>query len=65
MTITGVASHTLIQGSKLKRGKVYVYDLMNLLYSLIGIAEVADLLMQSPAVPTREIVSLCHGCMGV
>ena len=58
MGIRGIASHTLKPGSALKRDKVYVFDLMNVLYSMLGVASIADLLLQSPAVPTREVVSL-------
>ena len=58
MTIHGVASHTLRPGSVLQRGKVYVFDCMNLLYSMLGVTAIGDLLMQSPAMPTREVVSL-------
>ena len=57
MGAPGVAAHTLQPGSTLKRGKVYIYDAMNLLYSLLSIAAVSDLLSQCPAVPTRELVS--------
>ena len=54
----GIAAHTLNRAKKsaLKRGKVYAYDAMNLLYSMCYISDIADLLNQSPPVPTREIV---------
>ena len=61
MGVTKVASHTLSPFSKkckLKRGpkNYYVFDTMNLLYSMCGISVIADLLMQKPPVPTRETV---------
>ena len=55
-----IASHTL-KGTKkclLKRGKIYLFDCMNLLYSLCCLSSIADLLVQIPAVPTRQLVSL-------
>lgn len=61
MGATNVASHTLSPFSKkckLKRGpkNCYVFDTMNLLYSMCGISAIADLLMQKPPVPTCETV---------
>ena len=41
----------------LKRNKAYLFDAMNLLYSMSKVVEIADLLGQNPPVPTREIVS--------
>ena len=54
----GIACHTLKGGktSVLKRGKTYVYDTMNLLYSMCFTSSIADLLNQSPPVPTHDIV---------
>ena len=59
MGIRRCAQHTLVKSAKsrLKRNKTYVFDAMNLLYSLCKVVEIADLLGQSPPVPTREIVS--------
>ena len=61
MGTTKVASHALSPFSKkykLKCGPKnwYVFDTMNLLYSMCGISVIADLLMQKPPVPTRETV---------
>ena len=61
----GIAANTLSLCSnvcKLKRGPkyVYVFDLMNLLYSMCCISAIADLLVQRPPVPTRETV--CMWC---
>ena len=57
---TGVAAHTLVKTKKsnLKRGSTYVFDAMNVLYSMCGVGAISDLLVQKPAVPTREIVCL-------
>lgn len=54
----GIAKHVLVKTKEcaLKRGAVYVYDAMNLLYSMCFVSAIADLLLQKPAVPTREIV---------
>ena len=54
----GIAAHTLNKSKKsaLQRGKVYAYDAMNLLYSMCYISGIADLLNQSPPIPTREMV---------
>jgi len=61
MGVTGLAKHTLSAaqkgGSDLKRGKVYVHDAMNLLYSLCTSSTMADALSQSPPVPTKELVN--------
>jgi len=54
-----IAAHTL-KGTKkchLKRGKTYLFDTMNLLYSMCSLCSIADLLAQQPAVPTRQLVS--------
>ena len=55
------AAHTLCPTKKstLKRGKTYLFDAMNLLYSLCFISAIADLLVQQPAVPTRDLVRIC------
>ena len=57
-----IAAHTLIHTKKstLKRGKTYLYDAMNVLYSMCSISSIADLLAQSPAVPTRNLVISMH-----
>ena len=59
MGVTGIAANTLIRDKKsaLKRGKTYVYDAMNILYSMCSISAISDILGQKPAVPTRNIVS--------
>ena len=61
MGVEGVAKHTLSPaqkgGSALKRGAVYVHDAMNLLYSLCSTSAMADVLSQSPPVPTKELVN--------
>jgi len=59
MGIGRCAQHTLVKSVKsvLKRNKTYLFDAMNLLYSICKVVEIADLLGQSPPVPTREIVS--------
>lgn len=56
-----IAANTLIKTSmsRLKRGKTYLFDAMNLLYSMCYISAISDLLQQKPAVPTRQIVSAC------
>ena len=58
----GIARHTLngYKKSVLKRGETYVYDTMNLLYSMCFVSSIEDLLNQSPPVPTREIVGDCY-----
>lgn len=60
MTTGKCAQHALRKDkkSRLKRGVAYVYDTMNVLYSMCSIAAIADLLQQEPAVPTRELVDL-------
>ena len=42
--------------STLKRGKTYLYDVMNVLYSMCSISAIVDLLTQRPTVPTRNLV---------
>ena len=61
MGAPGVVKHTCVSAKKsqLKRDKIYVFDAMNLLYGLCSISVIADLLVQKPAVPTRETVSTC------
>ena len=59
--VKGLAKRTLSPaqkgGSDLKRGAVYLYDAMNLLYSLCATSTMADVLSQSPPVPTKELVN--------
>ena len=65
MGVADIASNTLIRAKKsaLKRGKTYIYDAMNLLYSMCCISAISDLLGQNPPVPTRSIVSQCLSVM--
>ena len=55
----GIARHACVKTTKcrLKRNKTYAYDAMNILYSICCLSAIADLLVQKPSVPTREIVS--------
>ena len=55
----GIAKHVLKKTVKsaLKRGHTYLFDAMNILYSMCSIAAIVDLLSQVPAIPTRQIVS--------
>ena len=59
MGVTDIAAKTLIRTKKsaLKRGKTYIYDAMNILYSMCCMSAISDLLAQKPAVPTRHLVS--------
>ena len=56
---TNIAAHALVRSRKsaLKRGKTYLFDAMNVLYSMCSISAIADLIAQKPSIPTRQIVS--------
>ena len=62
---TNIAAHALVRSRKsaLKRGKTYLFDAMNVLYSMCNISAIFDLIAQKPSIPTRQIVSyLCWLC---
>ena len=60
-----ITAHALVRSKKsaLKRGKTYLFDAMNVLYSMSKMSFITDLLAQKPPIPTRQIVScLCVLC---
>ena len=62
---SNIAAHALVLSKKsaLKRGKTYLFNAMNVLYSMSKMSVIADLLAQKPPISKRQMLSCLCVCV--